>query len=78
MSVRTYRELVVWQKAMDFVADVYRVTMGFPKEELYGITSQVRRAAVSVPSNIANSLDKRADRCWRQKRKFSYLNVLDF
>jgi len=53
MSVRSYRELVVWQKAMDFVAEVYRATKVFPKEEQYGITSELRRAAVSIPSNIA-------------------------
>ena len=53
MPVQTYRELIAWQKAMDFTADVYRITRQFPKEELYGVTSQLRRAAVSVPSNIA-------------------------
>ena len=50
---QSYKDLVVWQKAMDFTADVYLVTRTFPKEELYGLTSQLRRAAVSVPSNIA-------------------------
>jgi four helix bundle protein len=48
-----FRELLVWQKAMALVTEVYRATAGFPKEELYGLTSQVRRAAVSIPSNIA-------------------------
>ena len=45
--------LIVWQKAMDLVEDVYKRTKGFPREELYGLTSQLRRAVVSVPSNIA-------------------------
>ena len=53
MAARTYRELVVWQRAMDLVVEVYRLTKEFPREELYGLTSQIRRAAVSVPSNIA-------------------------
>jgi len=66
MSVRTYRELVVWQKAMDFVADVYRVTQNFPKEELYGMTSQLRRAAVSVPSNIAEGQGRQTTGEFRQ------------
>ena len=53
MPVKSYRELVVWQKSMDFAAEVYRVTRAFPREEMYGVTSQLRRAVVSVPSNIA-------------------------
>ncbi len=50
---QSYRDLIVWQKAMDMVTEVYRLTRTFPREELYGLTSQLRRAAVSVPSNIA-------------------------
>jgi len=50
---RSYRELIAWQKAMKFVTEIYRVTQEFPRSELYGLTSQLRRAAVSVPSNIA-------------------------
>jgi len=53
MAVENYRELIVWQKAMDVVELVYQATKIFPKEELYGLTNQVRRAAVSIPSNIA-------------------------
>ena len=49
----TYRDLIVWQKAMDLVTVIYEVTEEFPKEELYGLTSQMRRSAVSIPSNIA-------------------------
>ena len=48
-----YSELVVWQKAMDLVTDIYKVTAMFPAEERYGLSSQARRAAVSIPSNIA-------------------------
>ena len=49
----TYRELIAWQKAMDLAERVYRASRSFPREELYGLTSQLRRSAVSVPSNIA-------------------------
>lgn len=49
---RNHRNLRVWQSAVDLVDDIYRVTAKFPKEELYGLSSQMRRAAVSVPSNI--------------------------
>jgi four helix bundle protein len=62
MSIRNYRDLVVWRKAMDLVDAVYRLTRGFPKEELYGLTSQVRRAAVSIPSNIAEGHGRRTCR----------------
>src|SRR3954462_7540055 len=48
-----YKDLIVWQKAMKMVTEVYRLTRAFPREEIYGMTSQIRRAAVSVPSNIA-------------------------
>lgn len=51
--VKSYQDLIVWQKAMNMVEMVYQATKGFPKEERYGLTNQVRRAAVSIPSNIA-------------------------
>jgi len=51
--MQTYKELVVWQQSMVLVSEVYRVTKFFPREEIYGLTSQLRRSAVSVPSNIA-------------------------
>jgi four helix bundle protein len=49
----SYRDLIAWRKAMDLVTDIYRVTQSLPRHELYGLTNQLRRAAVSVPSNIA-------------------------
>ncbi len=48
-----YRELIVWQRAMDLAESVYKLTYDFPRQEMYGLTSQVRRSAVSIPSNIA-------------------------
>jgi four helix bundle protein len=53
MTVRNYRDLVVWQKSMDLVEEVYRLTKLLPKEEIFGVTNQLRRAAFSIPSNIA-------------------------
>jgi four helix bundle protein len=50
---KTYRDLIAWQKAMELVTEIYRTTRTFPKEEVYGLISQLRRAAVSIPSNIA-------------------------
>jgi four helix bundle protein len=54
-----YRQLIAWQKAIVMVTDTYRLTSGFPREEIYGLTSQMRRAAVSVPSNIAEGAGRR-------------------
>ena len=51
--MRSYRDLKVWQKSMLLVSDVYLITRTFPKEEVYGLVSQIRRSAVSIPSNIA-------------------------
>jgi len=51
--VRGYRDLIVWQDSMDLVVSIYRITATFPKDERYSLVSQLRRAAVSVPSNIA-------------------------
>jgi len=51
--IKTYKDLIVWQKSVQFVSLVYKDTSEFPKEEVYGITSQIRRAAISIPSNIA-------------------------
>ena len=53
MPVRSYRDLVAWQKAMELVVSVYTCTQSFQKTETYGVVSQLRRSAVSVPSNIA-------------------------
>ena len=51
--VKSYRELIVWQKAMDLTVAVYAATRGFPRDEIYGLTSQLRRSTVAVASNIA-------------------------
>ena len=51
--VESYRDLKVWQRAIEMTLGIYRATTGFPKEELFGLTSQIRRAGVSVASNIA-------------------------
>jgi four helix bundle protein len=58
MSIRSYRDLLVWQKSMDLVEEAYRVTGGFSKHEIYGLSSQVQRATVSIPANIAAGHDR--------------------
>ena len=59
MKLKNYQELIVWQRAMDLVEDVYRSSRDFPREEIYSLTSQIRRAAVSIPSNIAEGQGRR-------------------
>lgn len=61
-----YRDLVVWQKAMELVTELYRATANFPNHELYGLTDQIRRAAVSVPSNLAEGHGRMSRREVRQ------------
>jgi four helix bundle protein len=58
-TVRTYRDLLVWQRAMDLVVIAYHLSKRLPKDELYGLTSQMRRAATSVPANIAEGQGRR-------------------
>ncbi|HWD93824.1 MAG TPA: four helix bundle protein [Verrucomicrobiae bacterium] len=58
-AARSFKDLIVWQKAHQFVLEIYRVTRGFPADERFCLTSQLRRAAVSVPANIAEGFPKR-------------------
>lgn len=58
-TISSYRDLVVWQKAYELSLAVYRATRGFPRDEVYGLRSQMRRAAISVPSNIAEGYGRR-------------------
>jgi four helix bundle protein len=51
--VQSFRDLQVWQRSMQLTVSIYRLTQGFPREEIFGLTSQLRRSAISVPSNIA-------------------------
>ena len=64
--MRTHKDLNVWKDGIDFVTKIYKITYSFPKEELYGITSQIRRAAISIPSNIAESAARKSSNEFRQ------------
>ena len=61
-SIKTHKDLIVWQKSIDLVTKIYKETSTFPKEEIYGLVSQLRRAAVSVPSNIAEGAARNSDK----------------
>ena len=69
-AAKTFQDLLVWQKAHKFVIAVYQLTKAFPKSELYGLTSQFRRAAVSIPSNIAEGFRRRT-----KIEKLRFLNI---
>jgi len=60
MSIKTHKDLDVWNAAMELVTNIYKLTKSFPKDELYGLTSQMRRSAVSVPSNIAEGAARKS------------------
>jgi four helix bundle protein len=60
--VKSHRDLLVWKKAIDLVEELYKLTDNFPKSELYGLTSQIRRAAVSIPSNIAEGAGRNSNK----------------
>src|SRR3989338_1893756 len=65
-NVASYRDLIVWQKSMRLVIAVYELTEDFPRSEIYGLTSQMRRAAVSIPSNIAEGRRKGSRKEFKQ------------
>ena len=60
--MKSHKDLDAWKVGMDFVTDVYRLTSEFPKDEIYGLTSQLRRAAVSIPSNIAEGAARNSEK----------------
>ena len=72
MAGRNYSDLVAWQKAMDLVELIYHATGQFPKDELYGLTNQLRRAVVSVPSNIAEGQGRSSAVDFRRFLAISY------
>lgn len=65
-KINSFRDLLVWQKAMVLVTEVYKVTQHYPPTEIYGLTSQIRRSAVSIPSNIAEGYGRDATGDYRR------------
>ena len=70
INARPHKKLVVWQKAIELVTEVYKMTEGFPRKEEFGLSAQLRKAAVSVPSNIAEGLTRKTT-----KDKLHFLNM---
>jgi four helix bundle protein len=65
-NIQSYRDLIVWQKSMDLVVKVYKITDNYPRTEIYGLTSQTRRCSVSIPSNIAEGRLRGSRKDFRQ------------
>jgi len=72
-----YSELLVWQKAMNLVTEIYQITATFPGEERFGLSSQARRAAVSVPSNIAEGHGRKATGAYLQHLSIAYGSLME-
>ena len=72
MTLKSYRDLEVWQKAMDLVVICYQMTKEFPKNEIYGLSGQLRRAAVSIPANIAEGRQRRHSKEFLQYLSIAY------
>jgi four helix bundle protein len=70
LPAKSFEQLIVWQKAHQFVLGIYHLTEGFPRREVFGLTSQLRRAAISIPANIAEGFKKRG-----RADKGRYLNI---
>ena len=66
MKIKSYKDLNIWKRSIGIVEDIYKVTKNFPKEEIYGLTSQLRRSAVSIPSNIAEGFARFSNKEYRQ------------
>lgn len=72
-----YRNMIVWQKSMDVVTNIYRITHSFPSVEVFGITSQMRRAAVSIPSNIAEGSSRISKKDFSRFMTIAYGSALE-
>jgi four helix bundle protein len=77
MGLLHYRQLIAWQKSMKLVGTVYELSKRFPKEEIYGLTSQVRRAAISVPSNIAEGQGRNSSREFLHHLAIAYGSLME-
>lgn len=65
-KIRTYRDLNIWKAGIELVKDTYRLTEKFPKQEIYGLVSQMRRSAISIPSNVAEGFKRYHNKEYRQ------------
>ncbi len=72
MYLKSHKELIVWQKSILLVKEIYRLTSQFPKDEIYGLSSQMRRSAVSIPSNIAEGYSRKSTKDYAHFLRIAY------
>ncbi len=77
MIIKSYRDLEVWQQAMELVVECYNTTNGFPKSEAYGLTNQIQRAAVSIPANIAEGQARQYTKEFIQYLSIAYGSIAE-
>jgi len=72
MKTSSFKDLIVWQKAYKLVIEIYKITKSFPKEEAYGLSQQIRRAVVAIPSNIAEGYGRQYNKEYKQFLSIAY------
>jgi len=76
-TINTFKDLLIWQKGMDIVLEVYKIVASFPAEEKYGLTSQIKRSAISIPSNIAEGWGRNSSKSYAQFLKIARGSLLE-
>ena len=76
-KAKGFKDLIVWQKSYQLVKEIYSMTMAFPKDELYGLSQQIRRAAVAIPSNIAEGYGRQYDKEYKQFLSIAYASLCE-
>jgi four helix bundle protein len=77
MKTNSFKDLIVWQKSYKLVLEIYKITIDFPKSEIYGLSQQMRRAAVSIPSNIAEGYGRKHKNEYSQFLSIAYGSLLE-
>ena len=77
MRTKSFKDFIVWQKAYKLVLEVYKITKTFPRSETYGLTQQIRRAAISIPSNIAEGYGRKHKAEYQQFLSMAYASLLE-
>ena len=78
MKTKSFKDLIVWQRSYQLVKESYKITANFPKEELYGLSQQMRRCAVSIPSNIAEGYGRQYSKEYKQFLSMAYGSLCEF